>query len=102
MYLEKNTYHFSQIWENLRQELREDIDTSISSALQQFKPVKPSFEEEAFLNIRQVCSIFKISKSQVYSLRRIHKNFPYHQIGKAVRYKQSEIQSFLKTVQDGK
>ncbi len=102
MNIEKSNYHFSQFWENLRQELREDIGTSVSSALQQFKPVNHSSEEEAFLNIGQVCSIFKISKSQVYNLRREHKDFPYHQIGKAVRYKQSEIESFLKTVQNGK
>lgn len=99
---EKTNYHFSQLLENYRRELREDIHSSISSALQQFKPTDPSSKEEGWINIKQVCAIFKISKSQVYNLRREHKNFPYHQIGKAVRYKQSEIESFLKSVQDGK
>ncbi|WP_295181000.1 helix-turn-helix domain-containing protein [uncultured Christiangramia sp.] len=102
MHTEKLNYHASQFWENLRRELREDVYSSVGSALQQLKPADPSSQEEGFINIRQVCSIFKISKSQVYNLRREHKDFPYHQIGKAVRYKQSEIESFLKFLQDGK
>ncbi|APU67742.1 hypothetical protein C723_0554 [Christiangramia flava JLT2011] len=102
MFTEKLSYHSSQLFEIFRRELREEINSSVGSALQQFKPANPSSQEEGFINIKQVCSIFKISKSQVYNLRREHKNFPYHQIGKAVRYKQSEIESFLKSVQDGK
>ena len=102
MHTEKLNYHASQFWENLRRELREDVYSSVGSALQQLKPADPSSQEEGFINIRQVCSIFKISKSQVYNLRREHKDFPYHQIGKAVRYKRSEIESFLKFLQDGK
>lgn len=98
----KPNYEFSQLWEKMRRDLREDIDSSVGSALQQFKPAKPSLEEEGFLNIKQVCSIFKISKSQVYNLRREHKNFPFYQVGKAVRYKQSEIELFLKSLQDDK
>lgn len=99
---QKTHYQLSQLWESFRGQIREDINSSVGLALQQFKPTEPSREEEAFMNIRQVCSIFKISKSQVYNLRKEHKDFPYHQIGKAVRYKQSEIESFLKTVQNGK
>ncbi len=53
---------------------------------------------EEFLSDEQLCNCLQISTSHFYKLKNKHKsNFPVYNVGKAKRYKLSEVETFFKS-----
>lgn len=57
-----------------------------------------STNQENLLKPNELCDALRISTSQFYKVKQAHKNFPHYDIGGALRYKQSEVEQFIKNL----
>jgi len=55
--------------------------------------------DETLITDEQLCKHLQISTSHFYKLKKKHKStFPVYNVGKAMRYKLSEVEKFFKTL----
>ncbi|HET8885598.1 MAG TPA: helix-turn-helix domain-containing protein [Salinimicrobium sp.] len=96
---DKFIHHLKGIVEFLKAETAASAATAAASAVKEVQNSSlGQSHEDQYLTIQEVCSLFKISKSQVHNLRKEHKDFPFTKIGNNVRYKQSELEAFFKSL----
>ena len=86
----------------LAEENRKAIESSIAKHGEALAPEKSSSLEEELVDGKEICRTFNISRSHLNNLKKRHKNFPKHHLGNSVRYKKSEIESFFKSLENGK
>lgn len=92
----KLNYHFSQLINELKTHITEEVATSVKQVLSENNALdKSRSQDEMFINISEAARLFKISKSQINKLRKKYSNFPVTKIGTAVRFKQSELELFF-------
>lgn len=90
---DKITYHLSNILEELKQILTEEISNSLQKTLIQHQ--LPISVNEDYLTIDELAANFKISKSHINKLRKKYKNFPVLNIDGSVRFNYRKVEQFL-------
>ncbi len=81
---------FSELEHRIAERVIASLPYSPSSAIQ--------ITNEKLLKDVELCDLLQISTSHFYKLKYKHKDFPTHSIGGAKRYKQSEVETFFKTL----
>jgi len=90
-------YHFTQLIEEFKAQITEEVATSVVNVLNDsIKLNQGRPENDVYLTSAEVASLFKISRSQLIKLRKKYSNFPVIKIESAVRFKQSELEVFFK------
>jgi len=93
----KLQYHFTQLIEEFKAQITEEVATSVVNVLNDsIKLNQGRPENDVYLTSAEVASLFKISRSQLNKLRKKHSNFPVIKIESAVRFKQSELELFFR------
>ncbi|PWB21492.1 helix-turn-helix domain-containing protein [Flavobacterium sp. HTF] len=54
--------------------------------------------QENLLKPDELCKALRISSSQFYKIKKAHENFPVCNVGGAKRYKQSDVEQFIKNL----
>lgn len=99
---EKIILLLTELLECIAEENRKAIESSIAKHAEALAPEKPSSLEEGLMDGKEICKTFNISRSHLNNLKKRHKNFPKHKFGSSVRYKKTEIESFFKSLENGK
>lgn len=75
-------------------------DTIVSKLVQELTSVDlTQTREEVLITDIQLCDLLQISTAHFYKIKKKHKStFPVYNIGGAKRYKQSEVESFFKSL----
>jgi predicted DNA-binding transcriptional regulator AlpA len=76
------------------------VEDIVSKLLVQLTSADLPQSREALLTDEQLCTHLQISTSHLYQLKKKHKStFPVYNVGRAVRYKLSEVESFFKSIE---
>jgi len=74
-------------------------ETIVSKLLKELASADLDHDREELLTDAQICAHLQISTAHFYKLKKKHKsNFPVYNVGKAKRYKLSEVESFFKSL----
>ena len=81
-----------------------EFETSLSDRItdqlfERLAEVSLNQNDEVLLTDEQLCTHLQISTSHFYKLKKKHKStFPVYNVGKARRYKLSEVEKFFKSL----
>lgn len=89
------TYHLSKAFAELEHRIAERVVTCLSGN-EEFP--HEALGQERLLTAEQLSEYLQISISHFYSFKKKHKNLPVYNIGKNIRYKASEIENFIKSL----
>lgn len=91
----ETSFHLRKLVEQFEIKVADRITTSLQKTLAQQNKASQTKAEEDYLTIKEVCLLFKISRSQIINLRKKHKDFPVIKIGNCVRYKRGQLEEFF-------
>lgn len=94
----KLSHHILKVVQEFEADLAETI---VSKLLQELTSANSAETSEQLLIDEQLCEQLQISTAHFYKLKKKHKStFPVYNIGGAKRYKQSEVESFFKSLKN--
>lgn len=90
-----NKYAADNLINQIVHKISSEITNSVKDLLERKLPSPKTKADEDYLTIKEVCLLFKISRSQIINLRKKHKDFPVIKIGNCVRYKRGQLEEFF-------
>lgn len=95
----KTAYYLGKMVNSIKEDSKSETASEFLLALDERLSSKLSPAPDQYLNTKEVCTLFKISKSQIHNLRKKFKDeFPVIRIGNSVRFKQSELETFFRNL----
>lgn len=94
---DKLKYHLSNLLNEVKQTLSDEISASITKALSTRNSNSNTSE---ILTIEELAVNLKVSKSHINKLRKKHVDFPVLNIAGSVRFRQSEVEKYFTSVQE--
>lgn len=93
------TYHLTKAFAELEHRIAEQVVARLSK--------NQKFSDDAsvqgrLLTAQQLVKELQISISHLHNLKKKHKNFPVHKMGRSVRYIVTEVTDFLNSKGNGK
>lgn len=87
-------HHLTKVFSELKAEIAEEVISQLRE--QSFGLAGTPVGQEKLLTDKQVCAHLQISLSHFHNFKKFHPEFPSYTIGKNVRYRLSEVESFVK------
>ena len=89
------TYHLTKVFSELEVRIAERVLSLLTE--QGLGLAGTPVCQENLLTDKQLCEKLQISTTHFHNFKKLHPDFPSITIGKSKRYKQSEVEEFLKS-----
>lgn len=94
--MDQSNNHFQKLFHVFKDELAAAVANSVIDALKHAQNSSNEGTEDEYLTVKEVTTRFKISKSTIHNWEKKYKDFPIIRKGGLKRFKQSEMETFLK------
>ena len=94
--MDQSNYHLQKFLHVFKDELAAAVANSVMDALKHAQNSSTEETEDEYLTVPDVIARFKISKSTIHNWEKRYKDFPVIRIGGLKRFKQCELENFLK------